>query len=104
MQFFRKVQKLGTWPRALLVGFVLAFGLNSIAHAAHQHDPTAAASSLHSTVCAYCISFDHLASAPPSATQHVVDDVELFALPVAVQPVTHFRPRATSQPRAPPIS
>jgi hypothetical protein len=94
---------LGTWPRALLVGFVLAFCLNSIAHAAHQHDDTSAASSLHSTVCGYCISFDHLATTPPTLTQHVVDDVELFALPVAVPPVLRFRPRATSQPRAPPI-
>jgi hypothetical protein len=104
MQFFHKVRMLGTWPRALLVGFVLAFSLNSIAHAAHQHDATSATSSLHSTVCAYCISFDHLASTPAMGTQHVVDDIKLFALPIAVQPVLQFRPRATSQPRAPPIS
>jgi hypothetical protein len=94
---------LGTWPRALLVGFVLAFSLNSVAHAAHQHDATSATSSLHSTVCGYCISFDHLAGTPASPSQHVVDDVELFALPVPVRPVLLFRPRASSQPRAPPL-
>lgn len=93
-----------TWPRALLVGLVLAFALNGIAHAAHQHDDSSATSLLHSTVCGYCVSFDHLTSTPTLAVSSLTIEVELFAIPISDRPTPALRPRATAQPRAPPLA
>jgi hypothetical protein len=104
MQFFHKVRILNTWSRALLVGFVLAFGLNGIAHAAHQHDPASATTSLHSTACGYCLSLDNLASTPVQPTLRATPHVDPFVAPVSDEPPASVRIRLTAQPRAPPIS
>jgi hypothetical protein len=103
MAFFHRVRML-TWPRALLVGLVLAFALNGVAHAAHQHDDNSPTSSLHSTVCGYCVSFDHLTSTPTLVAPALAIDVELFAIPLSDRPAPTLRPRATAQPRAPPLA
>jgi hypothetical protein len=104
MNFFRKVRMLNRWSRALLVGFALVFGLNSIAHAAHQHESTSATTSLHSTVCGFCVSFDHLATTPTPAVIHFSADVESFAPVFGDAPTPAARARSTAQPRAPPVS
>ena len=105
MDFFRKVRMLNRWSRALLVGFALVFGLNSIAHAAHQHEPTTSATtSLHSTVCGFCVSFDHLSTTPTPAAIHFAVDVDTFALVFSDAPPPAVRARPTAQPRAPPVS
>jgi Protein of unknown function (DUF2946) len=104
MRFFDKVRMLNRWSRALLVGFALVFGLNSIAHGAHQHETTSATTSLHSTVCGFCVSFDHLTTPPTHAVVRLSAEVESFA--VAVSDAAHLavRARSTAQPRAPPVS
>jgi hypothetical protein len=105
MDFFRKVRMLNRWSRALLVGFALVFGLNSIAHAAHQHEPTTSATtSLHSTVCGFCVSFDHLSTPPTPPLVHITVDVEAFSPVAGDLPKPAARARATAQPRAPPVS
>jgi hypothetical protein len=103
MYFFRSVRSLNTWSRALLVGFVLAFGLNSIAHAAHWHDPASATTSLHTTACGYCVSFDNLGSTPvhPALDAVVRTDVYIVS-PFQAQPPL-LRPHSSAQPRAPPV-
>ena len=93
-----------TWPRALLVGLVLAFALNGVAHAAHQHDDGSATSSLHSTVCGYCVSFDHLTSVPTLAPVRLKAQIELFAIPISDRVAPALRPRTPAQPRAPPLA
>ena len=103
MHFFRKVRKLNAWSRALLVGFVLAFGLNSIAHAAHWHEPASATTSLHTTACGYCVSFDNLAATPTHPTLHAVVHADVFVVPVFQAAVPALRPRSSAQPRAPPV-
>jgi hypothetical protein len=103
MHFFRKVRSLSAWSRALLVGFVLAFGLNAIAHAAHQHDQASATTSLHTTACGYCVSFDNLAGTPTHAVLHTSVDVPLFIAPVSDERAVSVRIRPTAQPRAPPV-
>jgi hypothetical protein len=102
MHFFRKVRLLSAWSRALLVGFVLAFGLNGIAHAAHQHDPASATTSLHSTACGYCLTFDNLAGTPAHTTVRASVDLDPFIAPVSDEPAPSVRIRPTAQPRAPP--
>ena len=101
MALFHRVRML-TWPRALLVGLLLAFALNGVAHAAHQHDDGSPTSSLHSTVCGYCVSFDHLTSTPTLGSALLTIRVESFAIPVSDRPAPAVRSRATAQPRAPP--
>jgi hypothetical protein len=102
MHFFRKVRSLSAWSRALLVGFVLAFGLNSIAHAAHQHDPASTTTSLHTTACGYCVSFDNLAGTPTHGVVCASVDVPQFIAPVSDERAPSVRIRPTAQPRAPP--
>jgi hypothetical protein len=103
MHFFRKVRRLDTWSRALLVGLVLAFGLNSIAHAAHWHEPASATTSLHTTACGYCVSFDSLASTPTNPTVHTVVRADIDTAAPLQAPPPVLRPRSSAQPRAPPI-
>jgi Protein of unknown function (DUF2946) len=104
MRFFAQVRMLNRWSRALLVGFALVFGLNSIAHAAHQHEPTSATTSLHSTVCGFCVSFDHLSTAPTPPATHLSAEVDSFAVVVSDAAPLAVRARSTAQPRAPPLS
>jgi hypothetical protein len=103
MHFFRAVRCLNTWSRALLVGFVLALGLNSVAHAAHQHDPASATTTLHSVACGYCVAFDHLASAPNQTALRLIADLEFFVLSFVDEPLPSVRARSSAQPRAPPV-
>jgi hypothetical protein len=101
MRFLHHIRSMSRWPRALLVGLVLAFGLNTIAHAAHWHEPTTTASSLHGA-CSHCVGFGTLCAPPaPWATP----------LPSAIQDIARgafspspFKPRPHSplQARAPP--
>ena len=102
MHFFRTVRNLNTWSRALLVGFVLAFGLNSIAHAAHWHEPASATTSLHTTACGYCVSFDNLASTPTHPTLHAVVRADVYLVALFQAPAPVLRTHSSAQPRAPP--
>lgn len=104
MHFFRQVRMLNRWSRALLVGFALVFGLNSVAHAAHQHDPLSATTALHSNVCGSCVSFDHLTTIPTPAVIRLSNHVESFAVVFSDATPPAVRASSTAQPRAPPVS
>jgi hypothetical protein len=102
MRFFHRVRTLRHWPRALLVGLVLAFGLNAIAHAAHRHDPATPTNALHSIACGYCVSFGGHAAAPTHCLPALVEQIERCDAARAVAgPVTAWL-HSPSQPRAPP--
>ncbi len=103
MHLFHRVRQLSAWSRALLVGFILAFGLNGIVHAAHQHDPDSAATSLHSTACGYCVSFDSLATTPAQPELRVALNLDSRIVLPAATPAPWISFRSIAQPRAPPI-
>jgi len=104
MSFFHQIRSMRTWPRALLVAIVLAFGLSVVAHAAHQHEPAKAGSSLHSVACGYCVSFGTLAATPDHTTYRASVDADHYDLPRVAFAAPSYRPRSSAQPRAPPLS
>ncbi len=64
MSVFELARKPPQWLRVALAALMLAFALNSIAHAAHTHEQGSASTVLHSTACGYCVTFG-AADAPP---------------------------------------
>jgi hypothetical protein len=104
MHFLHQVRTLRGWSRGLLVSLALAFGLASIAHAAHRHDPATTASALHSVACGYCVTFGGLATAPSHRLSNVAPRSESFDVVVAVASPTSQRQRSPAQPRAPPLA
>lgn len=102
MHFFHHVRSLSRWPRALLVGLVLTFGLNVIAHAAHQHEPASAASSLHSVACSYCVGLGSVATPPAHRAQLLLPLHERFEIAVFAAVPSAPRLHSPAQPRAPP--
>lgn len=103
MHPFHRVRQLSAWSRALLVGFILTFGLNGIVHAAHQHDPDSATTSLHSSACGYCVSFDSLATTPAQPELRVAPNLDSRVVLPAATPAPGIPFRSTAQPRAPPL-
>lgn len=103
MPVFQLARTPPQWLRVLLVGLLLGFALNSIAHAAHTHDPAKTVNVAHSTPCGYCATFGGLCSAPsyahapsaPALTQIEISDRQQLAI------ARH--PSCFAQPRAPPI-
>ena len=91
------------WLRVALAGLMLAFALNSIAQVTHRHEVTAAGQ-LHSALCGFCISFDHMTPTPADRPLTIVPaygSEQPAAAPGIV--VSRFA-RTSAQPRAPPIS
>jgi len=103
MRFLHQVRTLRGWSRALLVGLALAFGVASIAHAAHRHDPATTASSLHSVACGYCITFGGLATAPSHRPPAIAPRIDAFDVAVDIAAPAASRQRSPAQPRAPPL-
>lgn len=89
------------WLRVALAGLLLAFALNTIAHATHRHDD-APSSATHSLSCGYCLSFNNLADAPrhdyaPLTVQHHAVHLHADADDVLPRRLT-----TSARPRAPP--
>jgi hypothetical protein len=102
MSLFHLARKPPAWLRVALVGLLLAFALDSIAHVVHRHDASVQTSATHGPACGYCAAFDGLHDAPKH--RHAPPTTTIVATYVA--PVAQFastlRPRVTAQPRAPP--
>jgi hypothetical protein len=104
MRFFLNVRSLQGWSRALLVGLAVAFGLNAIAHAAHQHDPVTSTTTFHSSACGYCVTFGALATAPSQRLPMFAATLDSFDVAVDLSELVTRQPRSPAQPRAPPHS
>jgi hypothetical protein len=103
MPVFELVRRPPQWLRVILAAMLLAFAANSIAHASHQHDASAAAAA-HSLACNYCASFGALGDAPrhtyaPPARTH-----RLVAVADPVVAVRSIDLTTSAHPRAPPRS
>lgn len=101
MRIFQLARKSPQWLRVVLAGLLLAFALNSVAHAAHTHDATTV--TVAHSACSYCATFGGLGGVP----------VYAHTLPIpALTPIEALDPRDvviacratfSAQPRAPPV-
>lgn len=101
MSIFQLARKPPPWLRVVLAGLLLAFALDSVAHAAHTHDATTVG--VAHSACGYCATFGGLGDAPVHAHSlpiPVFTPIEAFDPHEAVIP---RRPTFSAQPRAPPI-
>lgn len=102
MSLFHLARRPPAWLRVALVGLLLAFALDSIAHVVHRHDDTVQTSATHGPACGYCGAFDGLIDAP----KHRHAPLTAIVVGTYVAPIAQFalalRPRLTAQPRAPP--
>lgn len=81
-------------------GLLLGFALNTIAHAAHAHDP-ASVFSTH-VPCDHCLQFGHLADAPRNESEA---PITLGTFQIILPASTVFGSQAVSlaaRPRGPP--
>ncbi|HEY0939357.1 MAG TPA: hypothetical protein VGE08_04595 [Steroidobacter sp.] len=98
----KSIARPPAWLRIALVGLLLAFAVDSVAHVVHQHDNTVKTLGAHAPACGYCAAFDGLIDAPKqsySATTAMV--FAGYVAPVAVRAVS-LRPILAAQARAPP--
>ncbi len=103
MRLLRLARNPSPWLRVALASLVLAFALNSIASVTHRHEATIG-HQLHSALCGYCISFDHMSPAPATRASTITPAI---AVEVAVRTTTVVASRfalTSAQPRAPPIA
>jgi hypothetical protein len=102
MRIFQAARRPTDWVRIALAALVLAFALDSIAHATHTHDSNAAAVA-HHVACGYCATFGASLGATPVHVGPVVTELtlRLAPLPEFVVPVQQ-RFAGTAQARAPP--
>lgn len=102
MYLFHLARKPPQWLRVALVGLLLAFALNSVAHVTHRHDATTT-SAPDSLACGHCASYGGMADAPHHD----------YSLPVAppvgiiassgLEILDAHRPQTSARPRAPPV-
>jgi hypothetical protein len=102
MRIFEFARKPPQWLRVVLAGLMLAFALNSIAHAAHTHDAKTTITVAHSA-CGYCATFGGLGGSPVYAHSLPVPAlIQVEAAGPREVPVAR-RPTFSAQPRAPPV-
>jgi hypothetical protein len=101
MSILHLARRPPAWLRVALVGLLLAFALDSIAHVVHRHDAVQT-SATHGPACGYCAAFDGLVDAP----RHSHAPLAATIVATYVAPIAQFapaaRPHLTAQPRAPP--
>lgn len=102
MFIFHLARRPSAWLRVALVGLLLAFAVDSIAHVVHRHDDTVKTLGAHGPACGYCATFDGLIDAPKQNYAPLAEIiVTRYVAPVTSAPVP-FRPAVSAQPRAPP--
>jgi len=100
MRIFQIARKPPQWLRVVLAGLLLAFAINSVAHATHRHDRTTTAA--HIATCGYSATFDSVSDVP-----QYLSSIEVVAAPSVAAPIADIcrldsRPQTHAQPRAPP--
>lgn len=101
MRIFQSFRKPSQWLRVALAGLLLAFALNSIAHAAHTHEATAPAAT--HVACGYCATFGSIDAAPVYAHSLPTPTFTLLESPDSREIQVARRPASSTQARAPPI-
>jgi hypothetical protein len=103
MQIFKAARRPTDWVRTALAALVLAFALNSVAHAAHTHDAASAAVA-HHVACGYCATFGAgLGGTPVHAIPAAATLApRLLPVPQHAAPAQQ-RFANTAQARAPPV-
>jgi hypothetical protein len=101
MRIFQLVRKPPQWLRVALAGLLLAFAINSIAHAAHTHETTVAPA-MH-TACGYCATFGSVSDAPVYAQSLPIPTLTLIESSDPHETLVARRPASSAQARAPPI-
>lgn len=86
----------------MLVGLLLAFAADSIAHVVHRHDDTVQTLGAHGPACGYCAAFDGLIDAPRQSHSPQTAIVPAGYVAPASNVPASCRPSVTAQPRAPP--
>ncbi len=104
MRVFEIARRPSDWIRAVLAVLVLAFALNTIAHAAHAHDSVGHAVT-HHVACGYCAAFGGgMADAPSHAGTVIAVFTSRVPAPTFI-PVPELRLEGNiAQPRAPPAA
>ena len=103
MQIFKAARRSTNWMRAALALLVLAFALDSVAHAAHTHDSTPAAVA-HHVACGYCATFATGLGGTPVHTIPAAATLAPRLLPVPQYAApAQQRLANTAQARAPPV-
>ncbi|HWK73197.1 MAG TPA: DUF2946 family protein [Povalibacter sp.] len=101
MRIFQLARKPPQWLRVVLAGLLLAFALDSVAHAAHTHDATSV--TVTHSACGYCAAFGGLGNAPVYAHTLPIPALTPIEAPDPREIVIARRPTFSAQPRAPPI-
>jgi hypothetical protein len=102
MSIFHLARRPPAWLRVALVGLLLAFALDSIAHVVHQHDDSVQTLGAHGPACAYCAAFDGLVDAPKQSYAPVTAALAAGVVPPLATASVAFRRIPTAQPRGPP--
>lgn len=102
MRIFELARRPPQWLRVVLAGLLLAFALNSVAHAAHTHDTTAAVTVAHSA-CGQCATFGGIAAAPVYAHSLPTPEFTAVAIADAREVFVSRRFVSWAQARAPPV-
>ncbi|MBC7984771.1 MAG: hypothetical protein H7Y02_13065 [Candidatus Obscuribacterales bacterium] len=87
--------------RIAILALLLAFGVNALAHASHNHS---ANTTTHTVACGYCATFGGMADAPAHPAFQIPADSLAAAPPASdiTSPPGVTTP-TTAQPRAPPL-
>jgi hypothetical protein len=101
MRIFQLVRRPPQWLRVALAGLLLAFALNSIAHAAHTHE-SIAPNAIHAA-CGYCATFGGVNAAPVYAHSLPIPTFTPIESTDLRETFTPRRPASSAQARAPPI-
>jgi hypothetical protein len=102
MRLFDNARRPPQRLRAVLASLLLVFALNSIAHAAHRHEPSQTTSS-HAVVCGYCVTFSSAAALPSYSAELALTPALFVTLFLPSFPPLARRSQRTDQPRAPPL-
>lgn len=102
MRIFEFARKPPQWLRVVLAGLMLAFALNSIAHAAHTHDAKTTVTVAHGA-CSYCATFGGLGDSPVYAHSLPAPALTQAEAPGPREVSIARRPTFSAQPRAPPF-
>ena len=100
MRIFKIARKPPQWLRVVLAGLLLAFAINSVAHAAHRHDRATTAA--HIATCGYSATFDGVSGVPQYSSSIEVVATAFVAAPIVEICRVDRRPQTHAQPRAPP--
>jgi hypothetical protein len=100
MSIFQIARKPPQWLRVVLAGLLLAFAINSMAHAAHRHDAKTTAA--HIATCGFSATFDNITDVPAFSITIEAAPAESHLVPIVAVGRVSCRPLTHAQPRAPP--